>query len=426
MNSTAKDKYDALFTELRIDLLYSYLPIIIWMMLLAIVGTLGNIITIIFYGKRNKPSSTDIFIRYLAAIDFLVCSVLMWGTIADMFTIVNFASNIGCKFMYFFDHWIVVTSVLILWIISIDRYKKICTPFKKQFTARAAKIIVLVLFGMSLANSVRDFVTIEVIELNLTTFDPKVPDVQGHYCSNSDDNHLEIVILLFHLLDLLMILGVFLTFAYTYGNVLLTVRKQNKKKSQGFKGSAKQQISGADMKQKEQESGDEDLENSDNFSFYNLSMDTSKQDTDPQETSQTDVRISFEGESVDSMGIVLKKSKPDNDQRAADLKITQRIAKRIKKMKVRKSQMNLTIMMFAVSVGYVICFTPYFIVIVIRQVTVTNEEELAPWVQFLLRSPFWNSVVNPVIFCVFNPQYRKYVKSIFGRCLYKQSYCLQQ
>lgn len=85
-----------------------------------------------------------------------------------------------------------------------------------------------------------------------------------------------------------------------------------------------------------------------------------------------------------------------------------------------KTQRNITIMMFAVSVGLGFCFLPLIVWnIIIAVKPDLGEMEQKPGIQFVIRSPTLNSVINPAIFCIFNPQYRKYIKELFTR-IHKQ------
>ncbi|WAR16386.1 5HTR-like protein [Mya arenaria] len=334
--------------------------------------------------------------------------------------------------MYFFDHWIVVGSVFILWVISIDRYRKICVPFGKQLTKRSANIATAILFGFSLINSGRDFITYKVTEVNITSEDENYPQVVGYYCTNSDDKDLAVVTAFFHVVDLVMIVGVFLTFVYTYGRIWLTLRK-HKKKTEVLhalkpKGNALNQqrtqiyampVENLSEKQDtdavsfnlnstDDEKNEHKMNASNSFnSGLNIANAAERKSASTQFLDVPSRNtISFEGDSIDSTQI--KKSAS-----AITVASQTSVASKISKVNsAKKSERNVTIMMFAVSVGYTICFTPYFVVILIRQLTITTEEELSPVTQFLLRSPFWNSVLNPIIFCVFNPQYRKYLSTM--------------
>ena len=97
--------------------------------------------------------------------------------------------------------------------------------------------------------------------------------------------------------------------------------------------------------------------------------------------------------------------------------INQNAKKSKKSLKTSRTERNLTVMMFAVTIGLAVCFTPYFFASVgIRVISHTTEDELHTGIQFALRSPFFNSVINPIIFCVFNRQYRRYIRNVFTRC----------
>ncbi|XP_045202444.2 5-hydroxytryptamine receptor 1A-like [Mercenaria mercenaria] len=76
---------------------------------------------------------------------------------------------------------------------------------------------------------------------------------------------------------------------------------------------------------------------------------------------------------------------------------------------------NLTIMMFAASMVFILCFAPYFMIRVIMRVYlgIGIDFEMKTGSQFALLLPILNSVFNPVFYCVFNPDFRKFLKCGF-------------
>ncbi|KAH3748651.1 hypothetical protein DPMN_183098 [Dreissena polymorpha] len=391
--------YEDLLSEAGHRVLMQLLPAIVWNSVLGIIGLVGNALTFIFYSRKSKQSSTVVLIKLLAAFDFGGC-LLQFCTVADLSVIVYYTNNVLCKFNYFVDHWIVVTSVLILWLISIDRYRKLCSPSKTQFTIKHATWGVAIVCGISLVNSVRDFVTYSVVNVNLTPSDIDIPVVVGHYCTNSDAKNLQVLIAAFHIVDAAVLFSVLVTFVFTYGKIWHTLRKHKQKTSMSLH---KSKFNFEIPDNRNTQISPLGVNNQLSYTTSNSTNAFS------QASSICTMANSSIGEATVSAHM---KPSPSSVSFASDGSID---PVKKKHAKTKNSERNITVMMFAVSVGFVICFAPYFAVILIRQLTVTSSDEFNGTIQFFLRSPFWNCDINPIIYCFFNPQFRRYVKHVFTK-----------
>ncbi|XP_045182074.2 cholecystokinin receptor type A-like [Mercenaria mercenaria] len=385
-----------------------HIPLITVLFIIAFVGIIGNILTIIFYGYRVKMTSTIALIRLLAILDLIVC-FLCFTTIADLFVNILFTDEILCKVMYFFDHWFVVSSVFTLWIISIDRYRRMCKPLGKQLTVKSATVAVIITSVFSMVFSSHDFITYSPVKVNISTSDKVNPYITGHYCTNTDSPDLHLVVIVFHVLDALTITACFVTFVFTYGNIWRELRNHNRRTVHLHKSSsALSRQSTSDFNSKTLQS-DEDVEND-------------RGTTVPLTKNQAvhfSLGSNINTEILNVSAVAISTASSESKFATECVENVRRVSK---SSKTSRSERRLTIMMFAVTVGFAICFTPYFIVTVgIRQTSATTEDELHTGIEFALRSPFWNSVINPIIFCVFNTQYRRYMKDVFTKCQINKS-----
>ncbi|XP_033744131.1 cholecystokinin receptor type A-like [Pecten maximus] len=127
------------------------IPVSVILMMYLVVGVLGNSVTLYIYAFRFKGKLTDrFFIPSIAFFDLMTCVIgTVSSFIVNMFP-VKFKSGIACKMMHFFTIVFSVASAFVLLAISVNRYLKICKPFKKQLTAYTKKAI-LVLIACSSA-----------------------------------------------------------------------------------------------------------------------------------------------------------------------------------------------------------------------------------------------------------------------------------
>ncbi|KAK3601126.1 hypothetical protein CHS0354_019118 [Potamilus streckersoni] len=130
-----------------------FIPVIIYLGTLAVIGTVGNACVIVVYGCKAKKTTIVTSILALATFDLFVCLIAIpLDTVTD-FTNVNFEiirNNITCKLHRFTMGVFIAASNLMLIVIAIERYRAICTPFKTRFTAKSVRVhaCVCILLGM--------------------------------------------------------------------------------------------------------------------------------------------------------------------------------------------------------------------------------------------------------------------------------------
>ncbi|XP_069118067.1 RYamide receptor-like [Argopecten irradians] len=111
-----------------------------------ILGTIGNIFVMVIYWVGNKSQGEDRFlIPFLALFDTCACAVCSGSAIITEVRPLRYDNNTVCKMMAFSSIACVAMSSNLLLIITIDRYLKICTPFRSQLTLRRKKIALAVI-----------------------------------------------------------------------------------------------------------------------------------------------------------------------------------------------------------------------------------------------------------------------------------------
>ncbi|VDI49588.1 Hypothetical predicted protein [Mytilus galloprovincialis] len=142
-----------LLEELNQEEAKQYVGGIIFVTIVMIIGIIGNLHVLFVYTFRIKPSNHRIFILSLAVLDMITCIVGMPFIIVDLRNPLTFTMVSACKVLRFVNYFICTSSALILTVIAIDRYRKICVPLGKQFSKRIAKALILVCLGTSMVLS---------------------------------------------------------------------------------------------------------------------------------------------------------------------------------------------------------------------------------------------------------------------------------
>ncbi|XP_046548865.1 orexin receptor type 2-like [Haliotis rubra] len=157
------------------------IPAVVYLAILMFLGIFGNILVLIVYLKKFKPSPTRVFVVCLAVFDLMTCIISLPGEILDMRYTHTFNYPHLCRILRFNNTFSVVSSGFTLIAVAIDRYRKICRPLNKQITIRVARIMVGIAVSVSLV------LTIPTVIVNgKTTVLTDREGITGFDCSFDD------------------------------------------------------------------------------------------------------------------------------------------------------------------------------------------------------------------------------------------------
>ncbi|XP_060551203.1 putative neuropeptide Y receptor type 6 [Ruditapes philippinarum] len=404
----------ALLDDSQNETFHRLLPVIVCMAVVGAVGIIGNILTIVFYASKSKRSTSTLQITCLAVVDLIVC-IMIVPNIIEMVVNVKYNQDVFCKLTHVFGLWAIATSCFILWIIAIDRYRKICKPFAKQITVKTTKFAITVIVIGSFLLSVRNFVNFSTVEVNVTLPVSNETTI-GCYCTTRGDAGYNISVTVFYAIDFLFVMVCLISIIVTYSHIIITLLKL--KRSKNASNQHRRDITWS--RPNATGTGNCVNEESDNsFGMTTFKSESHISDSDAGNNSNV---IAAKASVCDGHPAVTI----GNDQTFHNTSLRRTIQKKnFRKRKRRRkigassaSERNLTFMMLAVSLLFVACFFPFFVVkIILRLVLKTGEEiELNVGIQFALRLVYMNSVFNPIVYCFFNPQFRRYIKGLFLKC----------
>lgn len=133
-------------SEWNRDLAFSFLGLDIFLGLYIILGVAGNILIIVIYQFKIKKKFEDrFFIMVLAILDICVCVTGPATYLLLNILPVMFYDNWGCKIAWFNGRNLSNTSGMLILVIAIQRYLKVCRPFGWQMTIRWQKAAVALL-----------------------------------------------------------------------------------------------------------------------------------------------------------------------------------------------------------------------------------------------------------------------------------------
>ncbi|XP_060553077.1 uncharacterized protein LOC132714268 [Ruditapes philippinarum] len=135
------------------------IPAIMYIIVLMICGVIGNSLVLYIYYFRFKPSNHRYFILTLGVCDFITSAVCMPFLIADALHPFMFTSIITCKIFRYITYNTALISIFTLFVIAVERYRKICKPLHNQITLPfARRILVGIVFLTSTVFALPSFI----------------------------------------------------------------------------------------------------------------------------------------------------------------------------------------------------------------------------------------------------------------------------
>ncbi|KAH3803051.1 alpha-2A adrenergic receptor-like [Dreissena polymorpha] len=120
-------------------------PLSVTFGLFTLFGFLGNLLILVVFSlsRDYKRNNFKVFVLTLGVIDIITCVTLIPAEIVKQQHYFSFGDEVPCKIKCFFNVFGASSSCLALLVISVDRYRKVCQPFKKQMNPELAVRILL-------------------------------------------------------------------------------------------------------------------------------------------------------------------------------------------------------------------------------------------------------------------------------------------
>ncbi|WAR18130.1 DRD2-like protein [Mya arenaria] len=403
------------FESVAKDHFEQYTPLIAWIIIQSVTGIVGNILTIAYYASRPKKRSTTVFITAIGVFDLFAC-LLINTTIGTLYVDIDHSKRYLCKGAYYINHVIVLSSAMILWSISLDRYRKICQPQRWQFSTKSAKLFVTCAFIVSSIMSARVFIISDIVSVNISWNYGNMSYIVGKYCTSSVEDNQQHVVLISHLIDGVTFIVILATFLFMYGKILKVLR-HHRSQTKVIRSARRNPGPSVYFK------ADNDEPNVTVLDLDTLSFEgniTQKIRSNVLKTSQSitirwDRSIEISSNSSSPRLRRVRPNKPEDNLLAKhsnkDIGDFEQGSLYRKAISERRFDRKIAIMLLAVTVGFVVCFTPYFAAtFTLRSESRDYDLELSPAIQVALRMPFMNSVINPIIFYACDTKFRYFAK----------------
>lgn len=381
-----------------------YIPVIVYMIVLTVVGTFGNILVCCVYCCKPTKSSSHFFIMALAVLDLLTCIIGMPTEITDLRYPYMFYASAACKLLRFVESVTTIGSSMILISVAVDRYLRICKLGKMISVKVSKRICVVALFvGVALSWPACFIFGRSTAELE--------PGVWGVDCSTDDSMRGTLFPTVYYGFLGLLFVCCLIFFSIIYIQIGLQIWRQKRAKI-GQKSNRDSEISAKSGR-----------------TFSNSSTRDSQETDVPEEVKgQTPDDNGSDPISTDmsseQMNDSYTKKKCIKDRKFSSISsgsIKSSVSKK-RKIKVTRT----TVVLFAVTVAYVVSYLPFLILMVIRSVKKDFEDNLTPTQElvfkFFVKSYFINNAINPLIYSFLNINFRKdaqkMLKRLIGACCF--------
>lgn len=447
------------------------LPVIVVLGILGLLGVVGNIMSVTFFA-RCKRSSTTVLIICLTASDLLV-SIMIIPKVIELSTIVSNTNKTVCQVTHFLTAWSVCCSRLFLCVIAIDRYRKICQAFRQQLTLRSTQlaVVLIVLIGSVLSLKYFFFTDIVAVTMSDAEKTTNLPPT-GSYCTTTTLYRSSFA---FDVLDCVICLVIWSTIITLYTRIILKlVAIKRKRKSMKGTDTRTSRSPSRNTKANNPSSTRFSRNSGEEFNYiqritvnmrkqagretlklhvtsrckpYSTAMKRSYSEPDILDTNKDTVVLSenFNGYMLSkansdvNLWQLLPQNSPENNCPLLPPKCKQTVSeeslasfswsvpadvdqnltlrshrrrRRLAKAATSAKENQTTVMLCIVSLTFIVCVVPYLLIkVLVRQVySAGAEAELRIHAQFALVLIYVQSVLNPIFYFIFNNDFRQFVK----------------
>ena len=442
------------------------LPSIVYTALLMVIGTPGNGVVLYVYFFKWRKSTSRMFILFLTGLDFLNCITTLPMEIFIMRYSLMLDLPWLCKLSRFGTYTMNSASAAILVAIAIDRFKRICRPHGEQFSSRKSKYICIgcIIFVLMLTWPVPVLFGTRYITLGA---------VIGTSCLLENQFDTSTYPYIYFIIMMGSTVIIFTTLSILYYFVGLQIckhrmlrqrRRQRQAKVLVEKSSTKSNSANLlkgteidDLKSapstkdhlaKQQNHVATQVETNDvnEHALNELApcavdeelTSTYVQVCEDNVRSETVVKEIIEQNDLDEkkvdhgniQNIPLEQIKVSESRESTDKKngLSERNAL-LRSSPIRKNHTSCmsinnrigksTLMLFLITLAYIISFLPYYILVIIRQSDRGFVSQLSDGgymaYHFFLRSYQLSSAINPIIYSFCNAQFRTFVRDLFLR-----------
>ncbi|KAK3087430.1 hypothetical protein FSP39_005839 [Pinctada imbricata] len=401
------------------------LPNTVVLFIYMVVGLLGNITVILMYTYRIKANKDDrFFIPFLAFFDLLACTIGCTFAISLNLLPIQFMSDVKCKVLWYLNMCTTLNATLMLIVIAVQRYLKVCRPFGAQMTLRKKHIaLAVVLLTSSVTAVPATFFYGEIEVVNRQT------NVTGFRCGRYNSDQLSSYLSAFNIVLLLMAIFGISSITFLYIQVGRSIYRQVNFR-QRFRSSAAVPTD----KKPESSTPDSGVESDSNPKVSDVFYDANRREVDdalkndkPDDRKYSKDSMFSDDEHEIALNNSLKKKNMDNQNREIDANRHRGNRKRkgsifrVKGMDFNTCirQYKYSFLFMVISSVFILSFTPRMVIMILEAMDKDFWDNLPDsYIRlclFFYRLYILNNVINPFLYAAFDVRFRQEIKKLCQR-----------
>ncbi|CAG2229944.1 unnamed protein product [Mytilus edulis] len=430
-------------SELNSQEVFKRLPVIVFISILILMGTIGNLHVLYIYYRKFNRSTYRNFVLTLAAIDIVSCTISMPFEIYDELYPYLFQANVACKVFRFINFTLAIATGLMLVVISSERYRRICRPFGSQLTEKQS---IYAMIGIIICASGASLPALYVYGIKTT----QIPgyDSVGTECTWGD--HIEVYVgYIFYGETLMTVIGCMIALVVIYSIVgkYLWDHAHKMSKNMRTKYQMKEPIK---LDVIEEETADQIRRARDSFRSIKQSnengtaatkdeMKHNKLNKKARKLELPIINIKQNSDAPTSSGNTspnhIPKTSPNwKGQKKLQTRDMKGLKKAFKNVTGRPAGANpllskpeksvpdrekrITIVLFTITVLFIVSFLPYIVILILYSADESYEKSMTTVEHAVyligLRLYMINNVANPFLYSSFDSKFKKHLMEIYS------------
>lgn len=407
-----------LLSELNDEKVKLMIPVIVYVSLLMILGSLGNILVCVYYRCKTRSSTNSFFIIALAIFDLLVCLITMPIEIIDLRFFYIFTNIPACKISRFLNHFAADGSAITLLAIAVDRYRRLCCPLKTQLEISHARKTIFLAVILAIFLSWPAAIFYQPVTVNVTNPRNRSLFLHGSDCTTTKNDKYKVYLWIFNIVQ--FVIYIFATTAiiilYSLAGRAIYRYKRRRLKYASIRIITREyrNCAGTDCSLGERKTYTSEYCNE------NGSV------PDSEETTIQTIESKLEKGMSANISSSERELNISKDQKRKCTKLPISVSNKATASKpVYKtdrtpdvSTVKCTILMLVITIFYIVGYLPYLVLVIWRIFQKSYEGDIlsdAGLVGFNIgiRSYLINSAVNPILYGFFNDNFRKFFCATF-------------
>ncbi|XP_052788694.1 lysophosphatidic acid receptor 6-like [Mya arenaria] len=365
------------------------LPLTITFGFFAVFGFFGNVIILLVFSlsRDYKRNNFKVFVLTLAVIDMVISVTLIPAEMVKQRKYFEFGDVVTCKVKCFFNVFGASSSCLALLVISIDRFRKVVQPFKKQMTpAIAVRILIAVACVVPILLAIPGTIMCGIKTTNMTNIHGGNTTI--HLCETEEKYEKSIWRTIYKFTFIILLVGISVTYIVLYTFVMREAAKQMKAISMQRTNSSHETV---------------------------LTTGIYNHNTIVHETPETELPFPLNNDSLSNRTLQNGGSNHTGS--------IEQICRRNDRSQKTRHFPTKTIIWFILTIVFIVTYVTHnLLTLKVGKIVNMSPSEFTLF-SFFFRIYFLNHIINPIVYAIFVKRFRSSFRNVFPMMLSKLGQC---